>query len=162
MRCNNILLRAASGCLWRGMSRQRLKMIQKKLKGILKYIVFFTSVNLMWWKDKKYVTFYVYFSRMQNVFISDVESFFRELFFFRKKTGFVSTFFVNVFSKVIDDNHSTHMISSFPFFIFRCNVNTHRQKFWQDTKWMRTEEDSFPISLLHARTILVALSFTNI
>ena len=27
---------------------------------------------------------------------------------------------------------------------------------------MRTEEDSFPIALIHARTILVGLSFTNI
>ena len=27
---------------------------------------------------------------------------------------------------------------------------------------MRSEEDSFPIALIHARTILVGLSFTNI
>ena len=27
---------------------------------------------------------------------------------------------------------------------------------------MRTKEDSFPIALIHARTILVGLSFTNI
>ena len=38
--------------------------------------------------------------------------FFRELFFFRKKTGFVSTFFVNVSSEVIDDNRSTHTVIS--------------------------------------------------
>ena len=154
--------RAASRCPRRGMPRQRLKMFHEKIEKYFELYFFFTSVNLMWWKDKKYVTFYVYFSRMQNVFISDVESFFLESCFFQEKTGFVSTFFVNVFSKVIDDNRSTHMISSFPFFILRCNMNTHRQKFWQDTKWMRTEEDSFPIALIHARTILVGLSFTNI
>ena len=115
-------------------------------------------------KIKEYLTFYAYFTRMQKFFHFRRWEFFKKnsSFFFRKKTGFVSKFFVNIFSKRIDDNRSAHMISSFPFFILRCNMNTHRQKFWQDTKWMRTEEDSFPIALIHARTILVGLSFTNI
>ena len=135
---------------------------KKKLKSILKYISFLPSMNLMWWKDKR--IFNPYFTRMQKFFhFRRWEYFFKKQFSFsEKKTGFVSKFFVNVFSKRIDDNRSAHMISSFLFFILWCNMNTHRQKFWQDTKWMRTEEDSFPIALIHARTILVGLSFTNI
>ena len=42
-------------------------------------------------------------------FISNVEN------FFSKKSCFFSTLFVNVFSNVIDDNRSTHVISFFPF-----------------------------------------------
>ena len=34
------------------------------------------------------------------------------------------TSYSKIFSKVIDDNRSTHMISSFPFFILPCNMNT--------------------------------------
>ena len=67
-------------------------------------------------KIKEYLTFYAYFTRMQKFFH------FRhwEYFFLNtgKKTGFVSKFFVNVFSKRIDDNRSAHMISSFPFLFF--------------------------------------------
>ena len=102
----------------------------KKLKSILNYISFLHRWIGCDEKIKKYVTFHVYFSSMQNFFISNVESFFLRAFFFRKKTGFVSTFFVNVFSKVIDDNRSRHMISPFHFFILChlwCNMNTHTQ-----------------------------------
>ena len=45
-------------------------------------------------------------------FISNVEN------FFSKKSCFFSTFFVNVFSNLIDDNRSTHVISLFPFSFF--------------------------------------------
>ena len=51
------------------------------MKSILNYISFLHRWIWCDEKVKKYVIFYVYFSRMQNVFISDVESFFRELFF---------------------------------------------------------------------------------
>ena len=63
-------------------------------------------------KIKEYVTFYAYFSRMQNVFH------FKRWEFFSKKSCFFSTLFVNVFSNVIDDNRSTHVISFFPFSFF--------------------------------------------
>ena len=121
--------------------------------------------RLIWCNEKikEYLTFYAYCTRMQKIFHFRRWEFFQKTaLFFRKKTGFVSKFFVNVFSKRIDDNRSAHIISLFPFFILRCNMNTHRQTFWQDKKWMRTEEDSFPIALIHAQTILVGLSFTNI
>ena len=69
-------------------------------------------------KIKEYLTFYAHFNRMQNFF-----HFRRWKFFFKKQL-----FFVNVFSKKgINDNRSVHMISSFPFFILRCNMNTHRE-----------------------------------
>ena len=68
---------------------------------------------------KEYLTFYAYFTRMQKFFISDIESICQKTALFSgKKTGFVSKFFVNVFSKRIDDNRSAHMISSFPFLFF--------------------------------------------
>ena len=81
----------------------------KKLKSILKNISFLTLINALWWKDKRIsdVTFYteIYFTRMQRFFISDV-------FCLRKKKLILfQWFFVNVFSKAIDANHSTHMIS---------------------------------------------------
>ena len=98
----------------------------------------------------------MYFARFRETllfvicvfFISDVESlvFFNKTrwFFHWKKLVFFKvffhvffsmTFFSTVFSKLIDDNRSTHIISSFPFFIRQCNMGTHRQKFWQHTKW---------------------------
>ena len=87
-------------------------------------------------KIKEYLTFYAYFTRMQKFFhFRRWEFFFQKTaVFFRKKAVFCKCFF----KKRIDDNRSAHMISSFPFFILRCNMNTYRQKFWQDTKWMRT------------------------
>ena len=99
----------------------------------------------------------------KSFFISDVETFFsKDSCVFQEKNWFCFNVFCQCFLKVIDDNRSTHTISSFPFFILRCNMNTHKQKFWLDTKGMRTEEDPFPIALIHVRTILVGLSFTNI
>ena len=60
-------------------------------------------------KMKEYVTFYAW------------------VFHFRRWE--FQRFFCIVFSKVIDDNRSTHMISSFSFFILQYNINTRRQKF---------------------------------
>ena len=149
----NIGKRAASRCLWRGMPRQRLKMFHKKMKSILKYISFLHRCIWCNEKIKEYLTFYGYFTRMQNSFhFRRWKFFFKKENFSGKKQFLFERFFVNIFSKVIGDNRLTHMISSLPFFIFR----------WQDTKWMRTEEDSFPISLILARTISVRLLFTNI
>jgi len=55
------------------MPRQRLKMFHKKIEKYFElYFFYIGEFDVM----KKYVTFYVYFSRMQNVFISDVESVF--------------------------------------------------------------------------------------
>ena len=119
----------------------------------------------IWWdeKIKEYVTFYAYFTRMQKFFhFRRWEFFFQKtaVFFRKRRLVLFQRFLVMFFSKRTDDNRSTHMISSFPFFILRCNMN--RRKFWRNTKWMRTEEDSFPIAVIHSRTILVGLSFTNI
>ena len=145
--------RAASRCPWRDMPRQGLKMFHRKVEKHF-------EIHFLFYIGE----FYAYFNRKQKIFHFWRWEFFpkRQLFFQEKKLVLFQRFFVNVFSNMIDDNRSTILISSFPFFILRCNMNTHRQKFWQDTKWMSTEEKSFPIALIHARTILVELSLTNI
>ena len=48
-------------------------------------------------KIKEYVTFYAYFSRMQNVFILDVESFFLESCFFSGKKLVLFQRFLSIF-----------------------------------------------------------------
>ena len=115
-------------------------------------------------KIKESLTFYAYFTRMQKFFHFRRWDFFfqKTAVFFRKKNWFCFKVFYKCFFQKGLMVTVQHIWFHHFLFILRCNMNTHRQKFLQDTKWMRTEEDSFPIALIHARTILVGLSFTNI
>ena len=57
-------------------------------RGVLKPPVGYYNFRFQYPRQNyhQYATFYAYFSRMQNFFISNVESFFfKQLFFFRKK-----------------------------------------------------------------------------
>ena len=69
-------------------------MFHKKLRSILKYISFFTSVNLMWWRDKRIFEILRLFHQDEKFFhFKHWEFFFKRQLCFSEKKCFLSMFF---------------------------------------------------------------------